>query len=51
MFAFFRKHRVFTSVAVLAILSAGWYLFRPEKLFINQKVSEAAPFSNSIRKS
>ena len=44
MISFFRKHKTLTTVATLVLLSAGWYLFRPEKLFINQKVNEAAPF-------
>jgi Electron transfer DM13 len=44
MLSFFRKHKAVTIVVGLVILSGGWYLFRPEKLFINQKVNEAAPF-------
>ena len=34
------------ATAIVAVLLAGglWYLFRPEKLFINQQVHEAAPF-------
>ncbi len=31
----------------LPILVALWWAFRPEKLWINQKVSEAAPFDTS----
>src|ERR1700677_355768 len=47
MIAFFRKHKVLTAIGSLMVLSAGWYLFRPEKLFINQKVNEAAPFGTN----
>jgi hypothetical protein len=31
----------------LPILVAAWWAFRPEKLWINQKVSEPAPFASS----
>jgi hypothetical protein len=31
----------------LPILVAAWWAFRPEKLWINQKVSEPAPFGSS----
>ena len=31
----------------LAILVAAWWAFRPEKLWINHKVSEQAPFASS----
>jgi hypothetical protein len=31
----------------LPILVAVWWAFRPEKLWINQKVNEAAPFASS----
>ena len=33
--------------AGLPILVAAWWAFRPEKLWINQKVSEPAPFASS----
>lgn len=29
----------------IPILGGAWWAFRPEKLFINEKVSEAAPFA------
>jgi hypothetical protein len=29
------------------ILAAAWWAFRPEKLWINQKVNEPAPFASS----
>ena len=31
----------------LPVLAVAWWEFRPEKLFINEKVSEAAPFAAS----
>jgi hypothetical protein len=42
------SHRKWILAAVgLPILVAAWWAFRPEKLWINQKVSEAAPFASS----
>jgi len=35
------------AAAGLPILVAAWWAFRPEKLWINQKVSEPAPFASS----
>ena len=35
------------AVVGLPILVAVWWAFRPEKLWINQKVNEAAPFASS----
>jgi hypothetical protein len=37
-----RKKILIASAAVLA-LGAGWYAFRPERLFVDQRVHEAAP--------
>jgi hypothetical protein len=45
MFAFFSRHRVVTVIVAIIAAVGLWYLFRPEKLFINQRVSEAAPFT------
>ena len=45
MVDFFRKHKLFCAVISLILVGALWYLFRPEKLFINQRVNEAAPFA------
>ena len=45
MIPFFRTHKLLTAVASLTVVVAFWYLFRPEKLFINQRVNEAAPFA------
>jgi hypothetical protein len=33
--------------ASVPVLVAGWWAFRPEKLWINQKVNEPAPFASS----
>src|SRR5260221_7274368 len=33
------------AVIALPVLAVAWWEFRPEKLFINEKVSEAAPFA------
>jgi len=41
-------HRKWILAAVgLPILVAAWWAFRPEKLWINQKVSEPAPFAST----
>jgi hypothetical protein len=47
MTSFFRRNKALTTFVGLLILTAGWFLFRPEKLFLNQKVNEAAPFSSN----
>jgi hypothetical protein len=47
MISFLRKHKfVMIAVALVAIVGL-WYLFRPEKLFINQRVNEASPIASS----
>ena len=40
-------HRKWILAVTLPILIAAWWAFRPEKLWINQKVNEAAPFASS----
>ena len=45
MIPFFRKHKLLSAVISLILAGAIWYLFRPEKLFVNQRVNEAAPFA------
>jgi hypothetical protein len=45
MFAFLNRHRVVTVVVAVVVAVGLWYLFRPEKLFINQRVNEAAPIA------
>jgi hypothetical protein len=41
------KRKWILAAVGVPILIAGWWAFRPEKLWINQKVSESAPFSSS----
>jgi hypothetical protein len=43
---FLRRKWILAAVA-LPVLIALWWAFQPEKLWINQKVSEAAPFDAS----
>lgn len=38
-----RSRNLIMSSAVVVILGLGWYLFRPELLFINRTVSEGLP--------
>jgi hypothetical protein len=40
----FRNKRILLLLATPVLIGA-WWAFRPEKLFINQKVNEAAPFA------
>jgi hypothetical protein len=41
-----RRKRILAAVG-LPVLIAAWWAFRPEKLWINQKVNEPAPFASS----
>ena len=41
------SRRKWILVVSIPVLIAAWWAFRPEKLWINQKVSEAAPFASS----
>jgi Electron transfer DM13 len=41
-----RRKRILVAASV-PVLVAGWWAFRPEKLWINQKVNEPAPFASS----
>ena len=42
------SHRKWILAAIgLPILVAAWWAFRPEKLWINQKVNDPAPFGSS----
>lgn len=36
--------RLIVSLIGISALAGAWWAFRPEKLFLNQKVNEAAPF-------
>lgn len=40
------RNAVIAVIALLAI-GTGWYLFRPERLFVNQKVDEALPVATA----
>ena len=42
-FSFWRKHRTLIALAALLVAVVLWWLFRPELLFINTQVSQAAP--------
>ena len=37
------KTKLILTLAAIPVLAGAWWAFRPEKLFINQQVSEAAP--------
>ena len=39
------KLKWIVAAAAVASLAVGWYMFRPELLFINQKVNEAFPIA------
>ncbi len=41
--SFWRKHRTLIALAALLVAVVLWWLFRPELLFINTQVSQAAP--------
>jgi hypothetical protein len=43
---FSRRKRVLVAVG-LPVLIGAWWAFRPEKLWINQKVNEPAPYASS----
>lgn len=39
-----KRYRNALLIAAVPVVIAGWWLFRPEKLFVNERVNEAAPF-------
>ncbi|HZS44483.1 MAG TPA: DM13 domain-containing protein [Blastocatellia bacterium] len=41
------KIRVLVVIAILVVIAGGWSLFRPERLFINNKVNEALPVAQT----
>jgi hypothetical protein len=41
------RKRLILSLVGIPVLTGAWWAFRPEKLFINQRVNEAAPASLS----
>jgi len=47
MITFIRNHKALFALISLIVVAALWYLFRPEKLFINHRVNESAPFATT----
>jgi hypothetical protein len=43
-----RRHRSILAAAVVGVLVMGWYLFRPELLFVNMTVQEALPTNGTV---
>ena len=41
------KMKLILTIVAIPVLIGAWWAFRPEKLFVNQQVSEAAPASVS----
>jgi hypothetical protein len=41
------KRKVVTGIVILIVAVSGWYAFRPERLFINQRVSEQFPTASA----
>ncbi|HMI50085.1 MAG TPA: DM13 domain-containing protein [Candidatus Saccharimonadales bacterium] len=39
------RNKLLLTMAAIPVLTGMWWAFRPEKLFINQRVNEAAPFA------
>ena len=38
-----RQRQVIIGMAVVGVIAVGWYLFRPELLFVNKTINEALP--------
>ena len=45
--SFIAKRKIMLTAIGVPMLVAAWWAFRPEKLWINQKVDEAAPFASA----
>ena len=45
--SWFSRRKWILAAVGLPVLVGAWWAFRPEKLWINQKVNEAAPFASS----
>jgi len=41
------RNKLILAIVAIPVLVGMWWAFRPEKLFINQRVNEAAPFAAS----
>src|SRR5437868_13925133 len=44
------RRKLFITVIILAVAGVGWYLFRPELLFINSRVNESFPTASASEK-
>ncbi len=42
-FSIWRRYRILVIYFALAALASFWWIFRPERLFVNTRVNEAAP--------
>jgi len=42
-----QNRRIVLGIAALLVLGVGWYLFRPERLWINQTVNEGLPAASA----
>ena len=47
MSTFFRTHKKWIVIAALPVMIALWWAFRPEKLWISQRVDEPASFAST----
>ena len=45
------NRRTIFIIAALILVAAGWYLFRPERLFVNARVNEEFPAAGSVKAS
>lgn len=43
------NRRTLLIIAALIVVAAGWYLFRPERLFVNAKVNEGFPAAGNAK--
>ena len=41
------NRRTIIAIAAVIVLAVGWYLFRPERLFVNAKVNEKFPTAST----
>lgn len=41
------SRRIIIIVALLAVVAGAWYAFRPERLFVNQRVNEQFPVASA----
>jgi len=44
------RRKLIITVVAIAVLGVGWYLFRPELLFINSRVNESFPTASASNK-